>query len=191
MGPTPAVPGRTCTSEAGAANDPASPDVEGHAHRFRLGVDQPVYARLLRCSASVARAALHASVTRRAAPYGFRPQWVSIPPSRTKAIEADSRPSQGAFGGETVPEVWNRRVPRQCRRGRCGLVPEGSADPRVELVVRRLHDRTLKALPQARQPVANCLQSRDVSGRLTTLHGRRTPPPVPSCSAPVGLGRRP
>ena len=61
--------------------DPASANVAGHGHRFRLGVDQPDYLRLLRCFASFAPAALHASVTRRAASYAFHPLWVSIQPS--------------------------------------------------------------------------------------------------------------
>lgn len=42
------MPGRPCTPGAGAANDLASADVAGHGHRFRLGVDQPDYLRLLR-----------------------------------------------------------------------------------------------------------------------------------------------
>ena len=67
-----------CAPEAEAANDPVIADVDGHWHRFRLGVDQPDYVRLLRCFASFARAALHASVTRRATSYGSHPQSVSI-----------------------------------------------------------------------------------------------------------------
>ena len=98
------MPGRRCTPEAGAPTEPASALVDGHGH-FRLGVDQPDYARLLRCFASFDRAALHASVTRRAASYGFRLQWVSIQPSGTKAAEADPRPFQRAFGSGTVPGI--------------------------------------------------------------------------------------
>ena len=68
------MPGRPCAPEAGAAKDLAIADADGHRHRFRLGVDQRDYVRLLRCFASFVRAALHASVTRKAALYGFHPQ---------------------------------------------------------------------------------------------------------------------
>ena len=93
------MPGRPCTPEAGAANDPASADVDGHGHRFRLGVDQPDYARLLRCFASFAGAALHASVTRRAASYGFDTQSVSIRPGGRRTA-----PIPGSFGGGDRPQ---------------------------------------------------------------------------------------
>ena len=72
------MPGRPCTPGTGAANDLASAHVAGRWHWFRLGVDQPDYLRFLRFFDSFARAVLHASVTRGAAYYGFRPQLVSI-----------------------------------------------------------------------------------------------------------------
>lgn len=71
------MPGRPCTREAGALTYPGSALVGGHGDRFRRGVDQLDYLRLLRCFASFDRAALHASVTRRAASYGFHLRWVS------------------------------------------------------------------------------------------------------------------
>ncbi len=99
------MPGRPCAPESGAANDLASAHVAGHGHRFRLGVDQPDYLRLLRCFASFAPAALHASVTRRAASYEFHPSWVSLQPSGTRSVERDPRPSRGAFGAATIATV--------------------------------------------------------------------------------------
>ena len=83
------MPGHPCTPEAGAATDPASAPVDGHGHRFRRGVDQPDYVRLLRCFASFDRVALRPSVTRRATLYGFGPQWVSIRPGGRRPPEAD------------------------------------------------------------------------------------------------------
>ena len=94
LGRRPAMPGRPCALEAGAANEPASADVAGHGHRFRLGVDQPDYLRLLRFFASFARAALRASVTRRAASYESHPTLVSSQPSETTAGEAGPRRSR-------------------------------------------------------------------------------------------------
>ena len=73
-----AMPDRPCAPEAGAANDLASAAADGHGHRFRLGVDQPDYLRLLRCFGAFARAVLHASVTRGAVYYGFHRQMVSL-----------------------------------------------------------------------------------------------------------------
>ena len=95
VGRRPAMPGRPCTPEAGAANDLASAHVAEHWHRFRIGVDQADYLRLLRCFDSFARAVPHASVTRRAMYYGFHRQMVSIQPSGTKAGDVDPRRSQG------------------------------------------------------------------------------------------------
>lgn len=102
VGQRPAMPDLPCTPEAGAVNGPASADVAGHWHRFRLGMDQPGYLRLLRFFASFARAGLHASVTRRAAYYGFHPQLVSIRP-----------------GGQRPPALIRARSspPRACESG--------------------------------------------------------------------------
>jgi len=86
------MPGRPCTLEAGAANDLASAHVAEHWHRFRIGVDQAAYLRLLRCFGSFARAALHASVTRRATSYESHPPRVSIQSTEPKAAEADPGP---------------------------------------------------------------------------------------------------
>ena len=44
--------------------------------------------------ASLDRAALHASVTRKAAYYGFDPRWVSIHPGGTEVAAADPPPFQ-------------------------------------------------------------------------------------------------
>ena len=166
VGRWPALPGHLCTHEAGAATDPASAPVDGHGHRFRRGVGQPDYVRLLRCFASSYRVALHPLVTRRAISCGFHPQWVSVHPSGTKASEADPRPSQGSFGGRDRPQGPDRRLHHECRRGRCGRVPEGSADPRIELV--------LSAPPclDAEGPLASqsTLRKRpNVSGRIRTF----------------------
>ena len=127
-----------CAPEAGAATDPASVPVEGHGHRFRRGVDQPDYVRLLRCFASFDRVALHPSVTRRGALYGLHPRLVSIDPSGTKVSEADPRPSQRSFGAGPSPGTGSEpssRMPSGPAR-RC---PRESADPCAELVLLRLH----------------------------------------------------
>ena len=89
-----------------------------------------VYVRLLRCFASFDRVALHPSVTRRAALYGFHPQSVSIDPSGTRISEADPRPSQRPHGGGRRPQGPDRRLHHECRRRRCGRVPKGVAGPR-------------------------------------------------------------
>ena len=99
------MPGRPCTPEARAANDPASAEADGHRHRVGLGVDQSGYLGLLRFFGSLALAALHASVSRRAALYGFHRQRVSIRPSRTKAAEAGPEPISGALGSGTIRTV--------------------------------------------------------------------------------------
>ena len=124
VGRRPAMPDRPCAPEAGAANDRTSAHVAGNGHRFRLGVDQPDYLRLLRCF-GFARAARRASVTRRASHYGFHPQLVSIQPE-PKAAEADSGPCRELPG--TEPSAWfgpgaSPRIPSQTVRrwppGKC------------------------------------------------------------------------
>jgi hypothetical protein len=177
------VPGRPCALEAGAANDPASADADGHRHCFRLRVDQPDYVRLLGCFASFARAALHASVTRRATSYGFHPPSVSIRPSETMAAEADPI-HLGSFRGRDRPKVWIGGFTTNALGGRRGGVHGGCADPRGELVFRRLHAWTLKDRSRRSQPVGNLLLCQDVSGRVRRCPGcrtrlltaRRTPP---------------
>ena len=177
--------GRPCTPEAGAANDPASADVDGHGHRFRLGVDQPDYARLLRCFASFARAALHASVTRRAALYGFHPPWVSIQPSGTKAAEADPRASQGPSGAGPSPRTGSEASSR---------MPSGEGRPWSprEMLTCVLNwcfgvsmPRTVKGRLQGSQPLGNALMSQDVSGCLGRYPGHRVPSPMGRKSAPA------
>ena len=116
-----AAGGRT---EAGA-NDSASTDIAGRGRRFRLGVDQPDYVRFLRCFVSFAGAALHPSVTRRAASYGFYPRWVSIQPSEPKAAEADPGPCRELPGPRTWPgsgsESLRRMLWKTVRRSPSGM----------------------------------------------------------------------
>jgi len=119
------MPGRPCTPESGAANDLASAHVAGHADWFRLGVNQPDYLRLLRCCDSFARAVLRASVTRRAAYYGFHPQMVSIrlaSGSDNATFEVRRRQAHGQVGGPERPSgssAW----------GRSWCVPSGASCP--------------------------------------------------------------
>ena len=109
-------------------NEPASTNVNGHGHGFRLGVDQPDYARLLRCFASFARDALHASVTRRAASYESHPSWVSIQPRsrrQRRRIPAHVESISGAepstrFGSGASPRMPWKTV-RRCPSGMCRL----------------------------------------------------------------------
>lgn len=120
------MPDLPCTPEAGVENDPASADVAGHGHRFRLGVDQSGYLRLLRCFDSFARAVLHASETRRAASYESHPTLVSSQLSETTAGEADPRPSRQPPGPRRWPSSGSESLPRmpwktvqRCPRGMC------------------------------------------------------------------------
>ena len=177
------MPGRPCTPEAGAANDLASAHVAGHGHRFRLGMDQPDYLRLLRCFGSCARAALHASVARRAEHYGLHRQMVSIQP-QPKAAEADSSPCRelpgmgpsARFGLGASPRIpWQalRRCPRRC------------ADPRVELVFRRLHSWTLDRRPPASQPAGRRPLFNSVQGRSITSSSQMGPSPTGRKNTPV------
>lgn len=160
VGRRPATPDLPCASEVGAANDSASADVAGHGHRCRLGVDQRGYLRRLRFFASFARAALHASVTRRATSYEFHPSWVSIQPSGAEVAGIGRLPPQGI-----AEAVWGRAT-----------VAEGSAHARVELLPNPRHVRTLKT---ARKPVnpwaiAHCPGTfRDVSQPLRSVTGDR------------------
>ena len=121
------MPGRPCIPEAGAANDLARAHVAGHGHRFRLGVDQPGYLRLLRFFASMlGHAALHPSVTRRAASYESHPSWVSIQPqSRRQRRPIPARvasfrgPNPSArFGSGASPRMPCQTV-RRCPSGMC------------------------------------------------------------------------
>ena len=71
------MPGRPCAGKPKRRLIPASAPVGGNGHQFRRGVDQPE----LRVSSGVSHRLVvlpfHASVTRRAASYGFDPELVS------------------------------------------------------------------------------------------------------------------
>ena len=170
------MPGRPCTPEAGAANDPGNADADGHRHRLRLGGDQPDYVRLLRLFDSFARAALHASVTRRAAHYGFHRQLVSIQSDRRqpKPIPAHVQ----SFRGRDRPHDSDRELHHERRGRRCRGVHPGCADPRVELAFRRLHAWTLKERSPGSQPVGKTLLCQNVSGRFRTCQSHRKPLPA-------------
>ena len=181
------MPGRPCTPEAGAANDLASAHVAGYGHRFRLGVDQPDYLRLLRSFASMlGRAALHPSVTRRAASYESHPSWVSIQP-RSRRQRRPISAHVESFRGPNRPHGSDRELHRECRGRQCGGVHRGCADPRVELVFRRLHAWTLKDRSRGSQPVGNVLLCQDVSGRVRGCQSHRTPPPAAGRTLRLGL----
>ena len=177
---------RPCTPEAGAANDLASTHVAGHRHRFRLGVDQPDYLRLLRCSLRCfGRAALHPSVTRRATFYESHPSWVSIQPRsrrRRRPIPAHVE----SLRGPNRPHGADRELHHECRGRRCGGVHRGCADPRVELVFRRLHAWTLPDRPRGSQPVGNVPLCQDVSGRVGRCPGCRMRLPTARRNSTVG-----
>ena len=178
------MPGRPCIPEAGPANDLARAHVAGHGHRFRLGVDQPGYFRLLRFFASMlGHAALHPSVTRRAASYESHPSWVSIQPrSRRQRRPIPARVA--SFREPNRPHSTDRGLHRECRGRRCGGVHRGCADPCVELVFRRLHAWTLKDRSAGSQPVGNVLLCQEVSGRVRGCQSHRTPLPAGWSSAP-------
>ena len=186
MGRRPAMPGRPCTLEAGAANDLARAHVAGYGHRLRLGVDQTDYLRLLRFFASMlGRAPLHPSVTRRAAFYESHPSWVSIQP-RSRRQGRPIPAHVASFRGLNRPHGSDRELHRECRGRRCGGVHRGRADPRVELVLRRLHAWTLKDWSWGSQPGGNAPLSQNVSGCFRTCQSHRTPPPAAGRNAPVG-----
>ena len=73
----------------------------------------------------------------------------------------------------------------ECRGRRCGGVYRGCADPRVELVFRRLHAWTLKDSPQGSQPGGNASSCQNVSGCFRTCQSHRPPPPPAPRNAPV------
>ena len=179
------MPGRRCTPEAGAPTEPASALVDGHG-RFRLGVDQPDYARLLRCFASFDRAGPHPSVTQRATPYGFHPQWVSTRPSGTRAAEADPRPSHGSIGGGTPSPRPGSRASSRMPSGTVRLYPRGKLN--WCLGVSMLG--TLKGRLLGSQPFGNRLLSDSVRGRSTTKGSQGTAPPA-ACRTPPPQGTQP
>ena len=177
--------GRPSTPEAGVPNDLASAHVAAHGHRFRLGVDQPDYLRLLRCFASMlGRAALHPSVTRRAASYESHPSWVSIQPRSRK----QRRPIPAhveSLRGPNRPRGADRELHRECRGSRCGGVHRGCVDRRVERVFRRLHTWTLTDRSRGSQPVGNVPSCQNVPGRFRRCKSHRTPPPAACPNAPA------
>ena len=175
------MPGRPCSPEAGAATDPASAPVGGHGRQFRRGVDQPAYARLLRCFASFDLAGLHPSVTQRAALYGFHPQWVSTRPSRTRAAEANPRPSHGSFGGGTPSPRSESRASSRMPSGTVRPCPRGKLNWCFGVSMLG----TLKDRLQGSQPFGNVQMSQDVSGRFGRYPGHRMPSPIGRKSAPT------
>jgi len=68
-----------------------------------------------------------------------------------------------------------------------GGVHRGRADPRVELVSRRLHAWTLEERSPVSQPVGNTLLSQDVSGCFRTCQSHRMPPPAACPNAPAAV----
>ena len=162
------MPARPCTPESGAVNDFASAHVAGHGHRFRLGVDQPDYLRLLRFFDSFARAVLHASVTRRAAYYGFHRQLVSI--------RLASGSDNAAEDGLTVRSE-DRSAPSD---------PPHGGDHGA--FFRELHARTLENRSWGSQLVGEILHSKAFQGVPGRDPGCRKPPPeAVGGSSPTGL----
>ena len=84
------------------------------------------------------RAALHPSVTRRAASYESHSPRVSIEPSEPKAAKPIPAHAK-SFRGPNRAHGSDRELHRECRGRRCRGVHRGCADPGVELVFRRLH----------------------------------------------------
>lgn len=131
------------------------------------------------------RAALHPSVTRRAAPYESHSPRVSIQPSKPKAVRPIPAHAK-SFQDPNRPHGSNRELHRECRGRRCRGVHRGCADPRVELVFRRLHAWTLKDSPQGSQPGGNASLCQNVSGCFRTCQSDRMPPPAARRNAPGG-----
>ena len=130
-------------------NDLASTAADGHGQRFRLGVDQPDYLRLLRCFGSFALAALHASGTRRATYYGSHRQMVSIrlaSGSDNATSEVRRRRAHGQVGGPERPpgssargRSWRVLSRASCPNGGGPFAWQstGRRDPTVQGVPRR------------------------------------------------------
>ena len=94
---------------------PASAPVGGNGHQFRRGVDQPE----LRVSSGVSHRLVvllfHASVTRRAASYGFDPQRVSIQPGAGRRQRLVQRPCRRSPGDPAKGMVRGNRHPDEAR----------------------------------------------------------------------------
>ena len=91
-----------------------------------------------------------------------------------------------ASGGRTVRTIRIGSFSSNAVGRRCGGVHRGCADPRVELVFRRLHAWTLEERSPRSQPVEKTLLCQDVSGRFRTCQSHRTPPPAVRPDTPAG-----
>ena len=166
------MPGRPCTPGAGAASDLACVPVDGHGHRFRRGVDQPDYVRLLRCFGSSGRAAL--PVTRGATSYGFNPQLVS---SRLSHPSGPIRPAtrgnsdhRNRHAIQSGDRCW-RCQPRRKRR-----LPKGSSNvPEPERPPPPTPLSPLRSLTQGRQCLRFRLRYQGQSKRAQLGEGTRRP----------------
>lgn len=89
-----------------------------------------------------------------------------------------SRPTPHPKGPrQRDPKIWIGDFITNAVGERRG-VPEGSAHARVELLLPRLHARTLKGCLRGRQPCGNDLMSHSISGCLEAHPGHRMPPPT-------------
>lgn len=71
----------------------------------------------------------------------------------------------------------DRRLHHEDPRERRGGVPEEHVHPRAELLLRRLHVRTLRNRSGASQPVGNLLLFQNVPSRSKPSKPRRIPSP--------------
>ena len=106
---------------------PASGPVGGNGHQFRRGVDQPE----LRVSSGVSHRLVvlpfHASVTLRAASFGFDPQRVSIQPGAGRRQRLVQRPCRRSPGDPAKGMVRGNRHPDEAR------VPPRICEPAADI----------------------------------------------------------
>ena len=127
-----AMSGHPCTPEAGAATDSASAPVHARGVSSAVGWIN-LTKLLLRRFASFESCCPSrfgdpkGDILRISSATGFNPA------HRGRRPPKPIRAHLSGLRGRSRPQGLDRRLHHECRRGRCGRVPEGSADPCVRL----------------------------------------------------------